>query len=199
MPFAVNYIKFNDPKVEPDLRLVETQIQDLKSKGCDLVVLSLHWGIEYEFFPTPRQVRIAHHLAEVGADTILCHHTHCIQPFEYYQTRRDHNRIVPIVYSLGNLSANKSNPHIVLSMISRTQIAKGTLKGEEQTYIKSFNLLPVFQHEIVYDDVGTRFIQLEKLREQINLHHEDRQYRNYVKKIAEYADFVIGTSWRNNE
>ena len=198
MPFAVNYIKFNDHKVEPDLSLIETQIRDVKTKGCDLVVLSLHWGIEYEFYPTPRQVRITHHLAEVGADIILCHHTHCIQPYEFYQTERDHNRIVPIVYSLGNLSANKSNPHIVLSMISRTEIAKGIIDEEAKTYIKSFGLLPVFQHEVV-DNKGIRFIRLEKLRDQINLKHKDRQYQKYVKKIAEYADTVIGTSWRNNE
>ena len=197
MPYAVNYIRFHDPKVEPDLSLIETQIRDLKSKGCDIIVLSLHWGIEYEFYPTPRQVRIAHHLAEVGADIILCHHTHCIQPYEFYQTERDLNRMVPIVYSLGNLSANKSNPHIVLSMISRTEFAKGTLNEKEKTYIKSFDLLPVFQHEIV-DIEGTRFIQLEILKDQINLKHEDKQYGKYVRKIAEYADQVIGTDWRNN-
>ncbi len=199
MPYAVNYIKFHDPKVEPDLSLIETQIRNLKTKGCDLVVLSLHWGIEYEFFPNPRQVRIAHHLAEIGADIILCHHTHCIQPYEFYQTERDLNRIVPIVYSLGNLSANKSNPHIVLSMISQIQIAKGTLNEEGKTYIKSFGLLPVFQHEIVDETEKSRYIRLEKLRDQINMKHDDKQYQKYVKKIAKYADFVIGTSWRNNE
>ncbi len=199
VPFAVNYIKFHVPKVEPDLTLVKTQIKDLKSKGCDLVIVSLHWGIEYEFFPNPRQVRIAHHLAEAGADLILCHHTHCIQPYEFYQTERDPNRIVPIVYSLGNLSANKSNPHIVLSMISLTEIAKGTINGEQKTFIKFFDLIPVFQHEIVNNTEDSRYIQLEKLRDQIDLKHKDKQYQKYVKKIAEYADFVIGTNWRKND
>ncbi|MBN2156170.1 MAG: CapA family protein [Candidatus Lokiarchaeota archaeon] len=199
MPYLINYIPFHNPKIYPDLSPLKIQIENLRKKGCDLVVVSLHWGIEYEFFPTPRQVEIAHYLSEKGADLIVCHHPHCIQPYEFYQTDRDPDRIVPILYSLGNLSANKSNPHIVLNLISKIKIAKGSCKNEQKTFIQNIDLIPVFQHEIVPDNAEDRYLQIERLRDQVNKVHSDKEYQYYLEVMGKYADLVIGTSWRKNE
>jgi len=55
---------------------------NMEKEGCDLKIISLHWGHEYEFFPTPEQRSLARKLAEAGADIILGHHPHVIQPVE---------------------------------------------------------------------------------------------------------------------
>lgn len=61
----------------------------------DILVVSLHWGIEYVFYPSPGQQNLARELIDNGADLILGHHPHVIQGIEEYKGR-------PIFYSLGN-------------------------------------------------------------------------------------------------
>lgn len=61
------------------------------------VVLSLHWGgrVEGGLFPDWDQPKIARQLIDAGADLIIGHHSHTIQPFEIYKEKY-------IFYSLGN-------------------------------------------------------------------------------------------------
>lgn len=72
-------------------------IEDIiKVRGsADLIVLSLHWGLEYVPFPSIDQIRIGRKLIEAGADIIIGHHPHVIQGYEIYKGK-------PIIYSLGN-------------------------------------------------------------------------------------------------
>jgi len=74
--------------------------------GADLVVVSLHWGNEYATSPTAWQRRVASELIEAGADVILGHHPHVLQPIESYIARD--NRMGLIVYSLGNFISNQN-------------------------------------------------------------------------------------------
>jgi poly-gamma-glutamate synthesis protein (capsule biosynthesis protein) len=64
-------------------------------RQADIVIVSLHWGIEYAHQPQESQVRIAHDLIAAGADLVIGHHTHTPQPVERYRGGL-------IAYSLGN-------------------------------------------------------------------------------------------------
>jgi len=59
------------------------------------VVVSMHWGIEYQLQSAESQQEMAHKLVEAGADLIIGHHPHVTQEVEVYQDRM-------IFYSLGN-------------------------------------------------------------------------------------------------
>jgi len=59
------------------------------------VVVSMHWGIEYQLQSASFQQELAHQLIEAGADLIIGHHPHVTQEVEVYQDRM-------IFYSLGN-------------------------------------------------------------------------------------------------
>jgi AmmeMemoRadiSam system protein B len=61
----------------------------------DLVVVQMHWGIEYEHELAQNQIALAHKIIEAGADMIIGHHPHVVGGLEIYQGR-------PIFYSLGN-------------------------------------------------------------------------------------------------
>lgn len=63
----------------------------------DIVIVSFHWGDEGEFSPHDRQVKLGRATIDAGADLVLGHHSHRINPIEYYNGKY-------IVYSLANCS-----------------------------------------------------------------------------------------------
>ena len=69
-------------------------ITRLRNK-VDWVVVSLHFGLEYKFTPSPDDVRLCRELIDGGANIILGHHPHYPQGVEKYNDGL-------IVYSLGN-------------------------------------------------------------------------------------------------
>jgi hypothetical protein len=71
-------------------------IKSLDAKS-DLVVVNIHWGIEYSHQFSKSQQAVAHQLADSGADLIIGHHPHVVQGMEIYGTKN-----IPIFYSLGN-------------------------------------------------------------------------------------------------
>ena len=77
---------------------------------CDLLVVSVHWGIEYAPAPRPEDVDLAHKMLEAGASVIVGHHPHVLQPIETYRTQDGRNTV--IFYSLGNFLSNQSRTYI---------------------------------------------------------------------------------------
>jgi hypothetical protein len=63
----------------------------------DYRILILHWGGKYEnsYYPGPQQVKMARAFIEGGADLIIGHHSHTLQPFMQYRGRS-------VFFSLGN-------------------------------------------------------------------------------------------------
>jgi gamma-polyglutamate biosynthesis protein CapA len=70
------------------------EITELK-KNTDVVMVSFHWGEEYQTESHPRERAIAHALIDAGADLIIGHHPHVVQEVEQYKNGF-------IAYSLGN-------------------------------------------------------------------------------------------------
>jgi poly-gamma-glutamate synthesis protein (capsule biosynthesis protein) len=183
--YAVNVVKFHPggERTKPgELTLLLEQIDDCRENKCDFIIASLHWGYEYEFFPRPHQQEMAHQLAELGVDLIVAHHPHVIQPLELYRPERDPSRVVPIAYSLGNLTSSFSAPHLVLSGVLNVVIAKGTAGGEECTVVQGARVIPVVQTEDVVD--GNDVLRIKRLAE---LEHPRK------KQMDDYAHLVLGT------
>ena len=90
-------------------------IDELKKKEADFIVLSLHWGEELAEAPSQEQQTLAHEAIDLGADVIMGHHSHVVQPMEVYNKR-------PIFYSLGNAvyggSTNPSDWDIALARLT---------------------------------------------------------------------------------
>lgn len=61
---------------------------------CKIIVYP-HWGMERYEYPEPADRTLAHSLIDAGADIIIGHHPHCIQPIEVYKGHY-------IYYSIGN-------------------------------------------------------------------------------------------------
>lgn len=78
------------------------EIEKLKGK-VDIILVSLHWGIEESFTIASQQKELAHRLLDSGADVILGHHPHQFQGIEIYKGK-------PVVYSMGNFIFDQNDP-----------------------------------------------------------------------------------------
>jgi poly-gamma-glutamate synthesis protein (capsule biosynthesis protein) len=135
-PCIVNRTSLDARPAQADLSGIEAHVRDARERGCDFVIAQLHWGMEHERYPRPEQVALAHALAERGIDAIFGHHPHMIQPLEAYRTERDPDRIVPIFYSLGNLTSFFRSPCWCHGGLGRLRIAKGMCgDGRSRAYV----------------------------------------------------------------
>lgn len=81
----------------------QTFLEDVaraRAMGADVIIPSIHWGVEHSPGFTEKQQRAAHFMVDNGADLIIGHHPHCIQPIEIYNGKY-------IFYSLGNFAFNE--------------------------------------------------------------------------------------------
>ncbi len=77
---------------------------------CDLLVISIHWGVEYATAPNAKDIDIAHDMLEAGASAVIGHHPHVLQPIETYLTHDQRNTV--ILYSLGNFISNQARSYV---------------------------------------------------------------------------------------
>ena len=91
------FIGFTYPQ-ESDQKRIAARIKTLKEeKGCDIVVVSLHWGTEEEMLQSGGQMALAKKVIDAGADLIWGHHPHVVQPLHFYKGK-------PVFYSTGNFT-----------------------------------------------------------------------------------------------
>lgn len=88
-----------------DKELIKSDLQHAKEHS-EVVVLNLHFGDEYQPFPNTYQTDIAQFAAENGADIILGHHPHVLQPPAWIET--SDGRQVFVIYSLGNFLSGQN-------------------------------------------------------------------------------------------
>src|SRR5229473_8417704 len=80
---------------------LQADIRGLR-EHADRIVVTFHWGVPYEREPSTEDRAKAHFAVDCGADAVVGHHPHIIQPFEIYRGR-------PIFYSVGNFAFGSGN------------------------------------------------------------------------------------------
>lgn len=120
---------------------IKAQIERAKAV-CDVVVVNVHWGVEYTHQPNAMQKDLAKKMVDWGADIILGHHPHVIQPVEYI-TREDGTRAI-VAYSLGNfISMQSEGPRMVGGLLDLN--VKKDFETNEVT-IDSARFVPIVTH-----------------------------------------------------
>jgi poly-gamma-glutamate synthesis protein (capsule biosynthesis protein) len=93
-----------EPWVRPlDLEPALQALREARARA-EVVVVSVHWGNEYQHLPTKRQRDIARALVGAGCDLLLGHHPHVLQPVEVMEAE---GRKGLVAYSLGNFISNQ--------------------------------------------------------------------------------------------
>jgi poly-gamma-glutamate capsule biosynthesis protein CapA/YwtB (metallophosphatase superfamily) len=94
-PWLANQIDVDD---------VLASARKARAAGAQVVIASLHWGVEYQHDPTAEQRSQAKKLlASDDIDLIIGHHAHVVQPFEKIGDKW-------VAYGLGNSVARHSEP-----------------------------------------------------------------------------------------
>lgn len=70
---------------------------DIKAakRNNDYVIVIYHGGHEGYKYPSPRMKKIFRYFVDIGADLVVCHHSHCYSGYEVYKNKN-------IYYGLGN-------------------------------------------------------------------------------------------------
>ena len=92
----IGAVGFSYPQ-DSDVKKISARIEQLRQEGCDLVIVSLHWGREVQNTPQSWQFTYARKLIDAGADVIWGHHPHILQQVQFYNGK-------PIFYSTGNFT-----------------------------------------------------------------------------------------------
>ena len=120
--------------IQKDLALARAQ--------SDVVVLSLHFGVEYENMPNAEQIDLAHFSADNGADIIIGHHPHVLQPAQWIEA--SDGRKAFAVYSLGNFLSGQDVLErkiggILHLTVEKTENAEGqTIALKEPAFTPTF-------------------------------------------------------------
>lgn len=130
-----------------DLSAVAAALQQMKEAGAELCIVSLHWGHEYELTPDLYQQTIAQQIVRMGADIIMGHHPHEIQPVEIYYLNGYHSgkeegcfrqltdesgtsRKALVAYSLGNFVTRMYTPSCRIGAMESITLYRDSQTGE---------------------------------------------------------------------
>ncbi len=121
---------------------IKNDIDSLKSKNAELIIVYFHFGKEYSKQPNEYQKKIVKKTIEFGADIILASHPHVIQKFKIFQTKNANLDAGLLTYSLGNFISNQRWRYSDGGLIFNFDITKNIFN--DSVYISDVNFLPIW-------------------------------------------------------
>lgn len=118
-----------------DIDKVKSDIKSIKAK-VDKIICSIHWGVDYSFYPTLKQRVLARSFIDAGADILMGHHPHTLQPYEIYNSGH-------LFYSLGGLTfgdyqkPGDKNLHAIYRKTKKGIIAKYVPENNAFSFIST--------------------------------------------------------------
>ena len=157
---------------------VKQSIRELKKRGADIICLSLHWGNEYVHIPARWQIEFARKAIDLGADLIIGHHPHVIQPVEQYKNGW-------IFYSLGNFIFDMMwNRSVCTGMMAVLEFDKDGIKSCNRHAVQVQNdYMPVLvEGDPWFEKVLSDSTELMQNMLEKDADEYDRYYNKLVKR-----------------
>lgn len=127
-----------------DKKKISEEIKKTREAGAELVVVAIHWGIEYVLLPNGVQKDLASFLVDEGVDMVIGGHPHVIQPMEVRHNEKE-DKDVLVVYSLGNFISDMKKPDTAGGALVRTIVGRdssGKAKFKNANYDIFFVVKP---------------------------------------------------------
>lgn len=133
-----------------DRDAIQNDIKSARQAGAQIVLVSLHYGpAEYVTEPSEAYRELALSILEAGADAIIGHHPHVLQPIELVKIHCEDGtqKTCPILYSLGNFFCNPSKePLTACSLIAYLTFEQNGATGEVS--FSSLSYLPIYLYRV---------------------------------------------------
>lgn len=165
---------YSDEKAKEDIEKVKDKV--------DIILVSMHWGTEYQTEPTEEQKRQANYLSSLGVDIIIGTHPHIIEPITYINDTL-------VIYSLGNfISAQSTNNdyNTMVELMTSVDIIKEEKDGEVTIKLDNLN------NELLYNyyHKGSRWTNFKVIPfSQMNTSYNSdyqRLYNKYSEVVKMY-------------
>lgn len=186
-------LSINDPKRDTKYQAYKEQVKEdiarVKDK-VDVLIVAMHWGVEYTNTPTAYEKDAAEFLASQGVNIVIGTHPHVVQPVTWIDDTL-------VIYSLGNFISAQTqdmNYNKMVGLMTSLEITK-TVKNDETkisignvsneliyTYYKSFRNFKV----IPFSQMNSTYLRnykdiYERYKKVIQMYDEDM----YVVPVAE--------------
>ena len=164
-----------DTKYQEYKEVVKEDILRVRDK-VDLLIVAMHFGVEYTHVPTKYQIDMAEFLSSLGVDIIIGTHPHVIMPITYINDTL-------VIYSLGNfLSAQDTNNdyNTTVGLLSSIKITKNIDKDNNSS-IKLSDL----NNELIYttNKDGYKIIPFSNPDIKDYLNDYERVYNKYANIV----------------
>ena len=165
----------NDTKYQEYKEVVKEDILRVRDK-VDLLIVAMHFGVEYTHVPTKYQIDMAEFLSSLGVDIIIGTHPHVVMPITYINDTL-------VIYSLGNfLSAQDTNNdyNTTVGLLSSIKITKNIDKDNNSS-IKLSDL----NNELIYttNKDGYKIIPFSNPDIKDYLNDYERVYNKYANIV----------------
>lgn len=165
----------NDTKYQEYKEVVKKDILRVRDK-VDLLIVAMHFGVEYTHVPTKYQIDMAEFLSSLGVDIIIGTHPHVIMPITYINDTL-------VIYSLGNfLSAQDTNNdyNTTVGLLSSIKITK-SIDKDNNSSIKLSDL----NNELIYttNKDGYKIIPFSNPDIKDYLNDYERVYNKYANIV----------------
>ena len=100
---------------------IKKDVEAVRDK-VDILIVSMHWGNEYQHYTSSYQKDAAQFLSSLGVDVIVGHHPHVVQPIEYVGDTL-------VIYSLGNFISAQDGTERRIGMMAAFTVNKEVVDG----------------------------------------------------------------------
>lgn len=145
--------------------ILKEEVEKIKEVS-DVVIVLMHWGLEFTYTPNKEQKDMAKYLNELGVDIIVGSHSHNIEPIEIIGD--EHKTLV--YYSLGNFVSHDND-------IARTKVGEETFDNAYQVGLLSTLNVNKDNDKISFSDIDTELI----------VNYFDKNMRNF--ELIPYKDY----------
>lgn len=162
VPFikTINGIKFGflnytygtngiEPKEGAEVSLIDKnkmaeEIKKTREAGAEIIVVAMHWGVEYVLLQNRNQEELADFLIDQGVDLIIGSHPHVIQPMKVIRNEKEDKNVL-VVYSLGNFISNMKTADTTGGALVRVRVERdstGTARFKKADYDTFYSAKP---------------------------------------------------------
>jgi poly-gamma-glutamate synthesis protein (capsule biosynthesis protein) len=159
-----------------DTLQIMKDIQASKKAGADVVLVFLHWGNEYQRFPSDSQKMISDYIHKNGALLVLGSHPHVLQPTLVKSTDL---KAGFTIFSMGNFVSSQRKQFTDSGIIVKMKLVKNVTTGE--VTISSANFIPTY----VSTHNGFRILPVSDALESIV--NKDVKHPAYTNSLTEQA------------